>query len=58
MRGPAIGAGACLAIAACDIRVAEPSTKIAFNFVKIGLHPGKDELLLKLPLGFQLTFTV
>ncbi len=40
LRGPAIGAGACLAIAGCDMRVAEPSTKIAFNFLKIGLHPG------------------
>jgi enoyl-CoA hydratase len=48
LRGPAIGAGACLAIAACDLRVAEPSTKIAFNFLKIGLHPGKRVTFLTL----------
>ena len=41
LRGPAIGAGACLAIAGCDLRVAERSTKMAFNFLKIGLHPGE-----------------
>ena len=40
LKGPVIGAGACLAIAGCDMRVAEYSTKIAFNFLKIGLHPG------------------
>jgi enoyl-CoA hydratase/carnithine racemase len=50
LRGPAIGAGACLAIAACDLRVAEPSTKIAFNFLKIGLHPGKRVTFLTLSL--------
>ena len=42
LRGPAIGAGACLAIAGCDLRVAERSTKMAFNFLKIGLHPGEN----------------
>jgi len=41
LKGPVIGAGACLATGGCDLRIAEPSTKIAFNFVKIGLHPGK-----------------
>lgn len=41
LKGPVIGAGACLATGGCDIRIAEPSTKIAFNFVKIGLHPGE-----------------
>ena len=53
MRGPAIGAGACLAIAACDIRVAEPSTKIAFNFLKIGLHPGAISSQWQFPVAFK-----
>ncbi len=37
--GPAVGAGLCLALA-CDIRVATESSKLGFNFVRIGLHPG------------------
>lgn len=39
IRGPAIGAGACLTLA-CDLRVAREDATLAFNFVKLGLHPG------------------
>lgn len=39
VRGPAIGAGACVAIA-CDLVVTGVGSKIAFNFVSLGLHPG------------------
>lgn len=39
IRGPAIGAGACVA-AACDLVVVAEDATIAFNFVALGLHPG------------------
>jgi enoyl-CoA hydratase/carnithine racemase len=37
--GPAIGAGACFALA-CDLRVAAADARFGFTFVKLGLHPG------------------
>ena len=40
INGPAIGAGACVAVGGCDIRYASAKAKMAFNFTKIGLHPG------------------
>jgi len=40
INGPAIGAGACVAVGGCDIRYASAKAKLAFNFTKIGLHPG------------------
>ena len=39
VRGPAIGAGACVACA-CDLVVVGKGSKLAFNFVTLGLHPG------------------
>ena len=36
-----IGVGCCVALGGCDIRIASPKAKMGFNFVKIGLHPGK-----------------
>lgn len=39
LHGSAVGAGLCLALA-CDLRVAAEGTKLAANFVRIGLHPG------------------
>jgi enoyl-CoA hydratase/carnithine racemase len=39
LHGTAVGAGLCLALA-CDLRVAAPSAKLAFNFVRLGLNPG------------------
>jgi enoyl-CoA hydratase/carnithine racemase len=39
VNGPAVGGGACLAMA-CDIRLAAKSARIGFNFVKLGLTPG------------------
>lgn len=39
LHGHAVGAGAVLACA-CDLRVAEPGTRIAFPFARLGLHPG------------------
>jgi len=37
--GYAIGAGACLALAT-DLRVMSSTSRIGFNFVKLGIHPG------------------
>jgi enoyl-CoA hydratase/carnithine racemase len=37
--GPAIGAGACFALA-CDLRIAAADARFGFTFVKLGLHPG------------------
>jgi enoyl-CoA hydratase len=37
--GPAIGAGACLALS-CDMRIASEDAVIAFSFIKLGLNPG------------------
>ncbi|RMH43418.1 MAG: enoyl-CoA hydratase/isomerase family protein [Deltaproteobacteria bacterium] len=39
VHGPAVGAGACFAIA-CDLRFAGPRAKFGFTFVRLGLHPG------------------
>jgi enoyl-CoA hydratase len=39
LHGAALGAGLCFAMA-CDLRLAAASTKLALNFVRIGLHPG------------------
>lgn len=39
INGPAIGAGACLALA-CDMRIAAWEAKIGFTFIKLGLNPG------------------
>jgi enoyl-CoA hydratase/carnithine racemase len=37
--GPAIGAGLCVALA-CDLVVVGEDSKLALNFVQLGLHPG------------------
>ena len=39
VRGPAIGAGLCVALA-CDLLVVDETSKLALNFVQLGLHPG------------------
>lgn len=39
VNGPAIGAGACLAMA-CDLRIAAAEAIIGFTFIKLGLNPG------------------
>ena len=39
LHGAAIGAGLCFAMA-CDLRIAAEGTKLAVNFVRLGLHPG------------------
>jgi enoyl-CoA hydratase/carnithine racemase len=39
VRGPAIGAGLCVATA-CDLMVVADDATLAFNFVGLGLHPG------------------
>jgi enoyl-CoA hydratase len=39
VNGPAIGAGACLALA-CDLRYAAEGAKFAVPFTKLGMHPG------------------
>lgn len=39
LNGPAIGAGACLALA-CDLRIAAEEAKIGFTFIKLGINPG------------------
>jgi enoyl-CoA hydratase len=45
LNGPAIGAGAGLALA-CDLRVAGPRLRMAFPFVKLGLPPGMGTTFL------------
>lgn len=40
LNGPAIGAGFCVAIGGCDMRIASTTAKMGLNFVKLGLHPG------------------
>ena len=37
--GPAIGAGLCVALA-CDLIIVGEDSKLALNFVQLGLHPG------------------
>ena len=39
VRGAAIGAGLCVAVA-CDLCIVDEDAKLAFNFVGLGLHPG------------------
>lgn len=39
IEGPAIGAGLCVALA-CDLCVVGEESKLALNFVQLGLHPG------------------
>lgn len=39
IEGPAIGAGLCVALA-CDLVVVGEDSKLALNFVQLGLHPG------------------
>lgn len=39
INGHAIGAGLCITLG-CDLRVASRSAKLAFNFSKLGIHPG------------------
>lgn len=45
VRGAAIGAGLCVALA-CDITVFDESAKLAVNFVQLGLHPGMGSTYL------------
>lgn len=37
--GPAVGAGACLALS-CDMRLASEKAVMAFSFIRLGLNPG------------------
>ncbi|UQA55484.1 enoyl-CoA hydratase/isomerase family protein [Polyangium aurulentum] len=39
VRGAAIGAGLCVALA-CDLLVLDENSRLALNFVQLGLHPG------------------
>lgn len=39
VKGPAIGAGLCVALA-CDLMVVDEDSKLALNFAQLGLHPG------------------
>jgi enoyl-CoA hydratase/carnithine racemase len=39
VEGPAIGAGLCVALA-CDLCIVGEDSKLALNFVQLGLHPG------------------
>ena len=34
-----------MAIGGCDIRISSKKAKMGLNFVKIGLHPGKNNVL-------------
>ena len=53
VQGAAIGGGMGLALVA-DFRVVAPSTRMAVNFVKIGIHPGfATSLLLPRLVGMQ-----
>ncbi len=45
MRGPAVGAGVNLALAA-DVRIVSTETKLLSGFLKIGLHPGGGHFML------------
>lgn len=45
VKGSAIGAGLCLALA-CDLRLAAATARLGTNFVHIGLHPGMGATLL------------
>ena len=51
MKGPAVGAGACLALA-CDLRIAAVSARIGFTFIRLGINPGMGaEFLLTRLIG-------
>ena len=50
VNGHAIGASLALALA-CDLRYFVPSGKYAFNFVKIGMHPGMGSSYLLRQVG-------
>ena len=50
IEGPAIGAGLCVALA-CDLIVVGEDSKLALNFVQLGLHPGMGATYLA-PLRF------
>jgi enoyl-CoA hydratase len=51
MKGPAIGAGACLSLA-CDLRMAAASARIGFTFIRLGINPGMGaEFLLTRLVG-------
>jgi len=39
LNGPAVGAGACLALA-CDLRYAARSATVSLPFTRLGMHPG------------------
>ncbi|MBW2312753.1 MAG: enoyl-CoA hydratase/isomerase family protein [Deltaproteobacteria bacterium] len=39
INGHAIGAGMCITLG-CDLRVADATAKLAFNFSQLGIHPG------------------
>jgi enoyl-CoA hydratase len=45
MRGPAVGAGVNLALAA-DVRIVSTETKLLSGFLRIGLHPGGGHFML------------
>ncbi|MBI3395835.1 MAG: enoyl-CoA hydratase/isomerase family protein [Spirochaetia bacterium] len=45
VNGHAIGASLAMALA-CDLRYFEPDAKYAFNFVRIGIHPGMGSTYL------------
>ncbi len=45
MRGPAVGAGVNLALAA-DVRIVSHETKLLSGFLRIGLHPGGGHFML------------
>lgn len=45
IKGAAIGAGAALTLA-CDIRVADTSSKIGFTFTRLGIPPGMGSTVL------------
>jgi enoyl-CoA hydratase/carnithine racemase len=45
VRGSAIGAGLCLALA-CDLRIGSRSARLGANFLRVGLHPGMGATLL------------
>lgn len=50
VNGHAVGASLALALA-CDLRYFTPDAKYAFNFVKIGIHPGMGSSFLLREIG-------
>jgi enoyl-CoA hydratase/carnithine racemase len=53
VRGPAIGAGLCVALA-CDMMIVDEESKLGLNFVRLGLHPGMGATyLLQRRVGAQ-----